>query len=911
MTADPVEVWTLAALASLASRVEPQLLRRLRLELAPRLDATVEAALWFSPDLVSMRAPTGLILSAEALPALRGVLAVDPSRLDAAWAITAEMHAAAAPALRVEEELTYLALKGLGASATEARARGLLRDTLRTMLERGGGGLPAWAERALQRMPREVLELEEARMVAHGAALRLGRSGLLAALATTSAAGENWAWLAPGALRRIPLSVTWIDNGIEFGPPGTPLGHDIEVPALLPLAVHVWPGGPEAGPGQRVPVHPLRRSHVALDTDQVVIQVLGGQRISLQVREPGQRLRPRRPRMHITYEVETQEALIERELPFVVGVMGDFSAGMAERPPATERRFLSIDTNNFDDVMARLAPRLELRVEDTLTSSSGVEWTVPLEFRALTDFEPERVVRQIPPLAERLARRTALQELLVAVDGNDRFGDLLQATRRAAGAAITEADRGAVRVMLGKDDARADRLAEAWLDVARAAPETASDNPTVLLQQVIEMLDAELTAQLRPVMRHRAFAALEGTWRGLKRLVDGSRTDQTLKIRILDLRKDELAIDLAEAGENVAHTILYRLVYETEFSTPGGEPYATLVGDYAWDHQEADVLALRGIARVAAAAHAPFISAVGPGLFGLKAWRDLPLAGDLVKLIEGPEHASWRALRDSPEARFLVLTLPRALARLPYGARTLPVEAFAFEELLPRGSELPAPEEFCWSSVAFLLAGRLTQAFAETGAAMAIQGAEGGGRVSNLPSLVFALDDGGLDQHCPTEIGITDRRELELSTAGLLPLCHYRNTDFAVFFGAQTLARPPVYDRHEATANAVVAARLPFIMICGRFMHYLMVMSRDKVGSFMEASDLEAWLNRWIQNYTNAKPNPGWEMRVRYPLRETRIEISAEEEPGRFRIGAYLRPWLEMEELTVAMRVEASVPLRF
>jgi type VI secretion system protein ImpC len=318
------------------------------------------------------------------------------------------------------------------------------------------------------------------------------------------------------------------------------------------------------------------------------------------------------------------------------------------------------------------------------------------------------------------------------------------------------------------------------------------------------------------------------------------------------------------------------------------------------------------MSNVAAAAFCPFISAADPNLVGLDSWSELSKPRDLEKVFESVEYTRWRSFRDSEDARFTVLTMPRVLARLPYGENTKPVEEFSYEEAPsgPEGQPLAMEhDDYCWMNASYVMGTRLTEAFAKYGWCTAIRGAEGGGKVEGLPAHVFTSDDGDPDLKCPTEIGITDRREAELSKLGFLPLCHYKNTDYAVFFGAQSTQRPKVYDRPEATANAAISARLPYMMATARFAHYLKVMARDKIGSFMEASDCEAWLNRWILNYVNGNPDSGPELKAKFPLAEAKIEVQEiPGQPGAYNAVAWLRPWLQMEELTASLRMVASIP---
>jgi type VI secretion system protein ImpC len=458
---------------------------------------------------------------------------------------------------------------------------------------------------------------------------------------------------------------------------------------------------------------------------------------------------------------------------------------------------------------------------------------------------------------------------------------------------------------------RAQELVKTLVEQALAGTVTFDRNLPRTIDRAIAALDARLSAQLNEVMHHQRFLQLEGSWRGLNYLVMNSETGTSLKLRVLNVTKRELLRDLTRAVE-FDQSQLFKQIYENEFGTPGGEPYGALIGDYEWTSHPDDIEALRLISNVAAGAFAPFISGVGAGMFGFQNWTELSKPRDLAKIFETLEYTKWRSFRDSEDSRFVNLVLPRVVARLPYGEATKPVDEFDYEEA-PRDEVGTARamdhEHYCWMNAAYVLGTRLTDTFAQTGFCVAIRGAEGGGKVENLPFHVFTSDDGDLDAKCPTEIGITDRREFELSNLGFLPLCHYKNTDYAVFFGAQSTQKPKKYDRPEATSNAAISARLPYLMATSRFAHYLKVMARDKIGSFMEADDCERWLNRWIQNYVNSNESAGQEMKARFPLREARIEVKEiPGRPGSYNAIAYLRPWLQLEELTTSLRLVARIP---
>jgi type VI secretion system protein ImpC len=460
---------------------------------------------------------------------------------------------------------------------------------------------------------------------------------------------------------------------------------------------------------------------------------------------------------------------------------------------------------------------------------------------------------------------------------------------------------------------RAQELVKTLVEQALTGTVTFDRNLPRTIDRAIAAIDQKLSAQLNAVMHHPRFLQLEGTMRGLHYLVMNSETSTSLKLRVLNVSKRELNRDLTRAVE-FDQSQLFKQIYENEFGMPGGEPYGALIGDYEWTAHPDDIETLRLISQVSAAAFAPFISGTHASMFGFQEWTELVRPRDLAKIFETQEYTKWRSLRDSDDARFVNLVMPRVIARLPYGAATKPIDEFAFEEapLDDGGRRLKMKHgEYCWMNAAYVLGSRLTDAFAQTGFCVAIRGAEGGGKVENLPYDVFTSDDGDLDAKCPSEIGITDRREFELSNLGFQPLSHYKNTDYSVFFGAQSIQKPKKYDRPEATANAAISARLPYLMATSRFAHYLKVMARDWIGSFMEASDCERRLNRWINNYVNANESGGQEMKARFPLREARVEVKdIPGRPGSYNAIAYLRPWLQLEELTTSMRLVARIPQR-
>jgi type VI secretion system protein ImpC len=440
---------------------------------------------------------------------------------------------------------------------------------------------------------------------------------------------------------------------------------------------------------------------------------------------------------------------------------------------------------------------------------------------------------------------------------------------------------------------------------ALGATNLVSDDAVKAIEAIIAEIDKKMSAQINQILHHEDFRRLEGTWRGLHHLVSNTETDEMLKIRVINISKKEVGSTIKKfKGTAWDQSPLFKKLYEDEFGTPGGQPYGALIGDYYFDHTAPDVEILGGMAQIASAAHAPFLAASAPTVMGMESWQELSNPRDLTKIFQTAEYAAWRSLRDSEDARYLGLTMPRFLSRIPYGAKTNPVDEFAFEE----DTEGADHNKYVWSNSAFAMGTNITRSFKEYGWCARIRGAESGGMVEGLPVHTFPTDDGGVDMKCPTEIAITDRREAELAKNGLMPLSHWKNTDYAVFVGAQSLQKPAAYDDADATANANLAARLPYLFATCRFAHFLKCMVRDKIGGFKERADMERWLNDWIKQYcvdSSASEND----KARRPLADAEVKVEeVPGNPGYYTSKFFLRPHYQLEGLTVSLRLVSKLP---
>jgi type VI secretion system protein ImpC len=478
-----------------------------------------------------------------------------------------------------------------------------------------------------------------------------------------------------------------------------------------------------------------------------------------------------------------------------------------------------------------------------------------------------------------------------AVDG-DQFMSLLQKEFKPKTDGARSAVENAVRT-----------LAEQALRESTVV----SDDVIGTIKAIIAELDSKLTEQVNLILHHAKFQAVESAWRGLSYLINNTETDEMLQIRVMNISKKDLSKTLGKfKGVAWDQSPIFKKLYEEEYGQLGGAPYGCLVGDYYFDHTPGDVGLLGQIAQVAAAAHAPFIAGTSPALMGMDSWQELANPRDLAKIFSAPDYAAWRSLRDSEDSRYIGLAMPRFLSRLPYGAKTSPVEEFDFEEETGVGEH----SKYTWANAAYAMAVNINRSFKMYGWCTSIRGVESGGVVESLPVHTFPSDDGGVDLKCPTEIAISDRREAELANVGLMPLIHRKNTDVAAFIGAQSLQKPTEYTDPDATANSRLSGRLPYLFASCRFAHYLKCMVRDKVGSFMERSDMERYLGDWIKGYVLGNPAlAGDAMKAQKPLAAAEVKVQEiEGNPGYYAAQFFLRPHYQLEGVNVSLRLVSKLP---
>jgi type VI secretion system protein ImpC len=460
---------------------------------------------------------------------------------------------------------------------------------------------------------------------------------------------------------------------------------------------------------------------------------------------------------------------------------------------------------------------------------------------------------------------------------------------------------------LARDPAARDRgkdLVKEFVTQVLEGSMTVSKDAEMMIAARIAQIDHLVSLQLNEVLHAREFQKLEGSWRGLKYLLDQSETSDKLKIKVLNVTKKELLRDLQRAPE-FDQSAMFKKVYEEEYGVFGGAPFGALVGDYEFGRGPEDIELLEKVAQVASAAHAPFLTATAPEMLNMDSFTAIDAPRDMAKIFDSSEYAKWKSFRQSEDSRYVGLCLPHVLMRLPYGKNGAQIDGFNYEE----GVDGTDHDKYLWGNAAYALGARLTQAFAQYGWCAAIRGVEGGGLVEGLPTHTFTTDSGDVALKCPTEAPITDRREKELADLGFIPLVHCKGTDYAAFFSVQSGQKSKVYDSEAANANARLSTQLPYILAISRFAHYLKSMMRDKLGSFMSRSECERFLNQWIVNYVTPDDSAAPSVKASHPLRDARIEVSeVPGKPGVYRAVSFLRPHFQLDELSVSLRLVAELP---
>lgn len=636
--------------------------------------------------------------------------------------------------------------------------------------------------------------------------------------------------------------------------------------------------------------------------------------------------RSKPPRVQITYDLETEGAIIQRELPFVIGVIADF-VGYREGLkviPYTERKFIYLTPGNFLEVMQSLSPQLNVAFNVGDERQSSI-----LRFSSIDDFAPDKIICQIPALDNKFRTRVLLSDLKTRLMNNSKLYQIAVNFMNQIPVSSNENPKAqdtpnpkngksqATQTSETKSEAKLPDLEVIFKDFQfindeqkqyvfklfqqLAKIEYSKDQEIITcIQKQILSCDGIIQKALNQILHTPEFQRLEGTWRGLFYLLKNLPISVALRIRILNATFDEVKDDLDKALE-FDQSILFKKLYEEEYGTYGGNPYGLLLFDHYIRRNQQDFMFLNRISEVVACAHIPTAVGVHPSLFDINGFDSLHIPRDIAAIFESPELAAFNGFRESDDSRYVSLLLPRVMSRIPYGINN-PIKDLNFEETIT------SHEDFAWSNAIYTYGRRIGEAFEKFGWFSSIIGAENGGMVDELPVYTYKTHDGELVIKCPTETAITDRREKELSNQGFISLCYCKDTNYSVFFSGQSSNKPQLFDKPEANRNAQISARFQYILNTSRFAHYIKCIMRDKIGSFHTKETIELLLQKWIEQYVLILDNAPQDIKARYPLREAKIEVKDNLKAGCYDAIIWLRPHMQMEELTVSLRLVARLP---
>ncbi|BFI66918.1 hypothetical protein okayama3_25030 [Yersinia pseudotuberculosis] len=452
-------------------------------------------------------------------------------------------------------------------------------------------------------------------------------------------------------------------------------------------------------------------------------------------------------------------------------------------------------------------------------------------------------------------------------------------------------------------DERVTAAVSVFLDLLKQSSKKVEKLDKTLLDGHIAALDDQISRQLDAVMHHADFQRVESTWRGVKSLIDQTDFRQNVRIELLDISKDHLVQDFEDAPE-IVQSGLYTQTYIQEYDTPGGEPIAAAISNYEFDRSPQDIALLRNISKVAAAAHMPFIGSVGPEFFGKENMEEVAAIKDIANYFDRAEYIKWKAFRDSDDSRYIGLTMPRVLGRLPYGPDTVPVRSFNYVEQV-KG---PDHDRYLWTNASFAFAANMVKSFIKNGWCVQIRGPQAGGAVTNLPIHLYDLGTGN-QVKIPSEVMIPETREFEFANLGFIPLSYYKNRDYSCFFSANSAQKPALYDTADATANSRINARLPYIFLLSRIAHYLKLIQRENIGTTKDRRLLELELNNWIRTLVTEMTDPGDDLQASHPLRDAKVMVEdIEDNPGFFRVKLYAVPHFQVEGMDVNLSLVSQMP---
>lgn len=665
-------------------------------------------------------------------------------------------------------------------------------------------------------------------------------------------------------------------------------------------------------------------------------------------------------RINIRLDVDRGSGKENIELPLKVLILGEFTTPDSDVSELSmdNRDKILINNKNIDVVMKSLDLRLKASVKNHLSEvfvkDVDCDLGIDLNFSSLKDFYPSRVLQQIPDLQSLMGARNLVRDFGANILANRnlrrQFEQILEndISRQNLNSYINSKicyddfeENNQIEMTLDSnlsldlnfvsdkvclsDYVKEEFLAEQdfdlrmsiglklFLDIYEKAEVNMEKLDRSVFDTMASFIDLQMSEQINEIMHNQEFKKLESSWYSLKHLLSSLKPQCNIKLELFNCSKQELIEDFEDSPELTLST-LYKMVYIDEYDTPGGEPYGALIGNYEFSSSAEDINLLSNISKISAAAHSPFLGAVSSRFFSKNSMAEVNAIDDIESYMERAEFSKWRTFRNSEDARYVGLILPKFLLRLPYNDDSNPVKEFSFNEKISMdmsdnsSSDFSEENHYLWGNSAFAFAGNMIKSFIENGWCVQIRGPQSGGKVDDLPLHFYDVGK-GIQQRIPTEILIPETREFDFSNQGFISLSSYKNKNYACFFSAASAKRVQIMDTPQATSNCRINSQLPYMFLTSRLAHYLKVQQRENIGAAKSASVLSQELNSWIKNLVTEMKNPGPELIATHPLSFAEIIVDEYEDwPGFYKVSMTVVPHFQVEGVDVSLSLISKMP---
>jgi type VI secretion system protein ImpC len=584
------------------------------------------------------------------------------------------------------------------------------------------------------------------------------------------------------------------------------------------------------------------------------------------------------PRVQITYDREENGAMISYELPCVIGIIADMTNVNTEE--FSSREFININQDNYNKIISSLNITIDV-------SYSNEEFNIssPLAIKSIEDFHPINIIKKIPELDSLLEIKNQMQDLLIRIINNNKIHSALNSFIKSG-----------TKELDFINPSQLDYISKLF-DSAKENITFTSENASDDIRTYIATIDNKFSGFLNYILRHKDFQRFESTWRGIYYLIQNSKSD--IKIKLLHATIEDIRSDLSAPLDKSS---LFHKIYEQEYGTLGGSPYSLLLWDYYISSSSEDVQLLHNISSLSAISHSPSCLGVSPEMLDVSSFENLYDINSLNNLFESATKIEFNGFRDTEDSRYISLVLPKFMTRAPYGNGFNEVHGINYNETVATHSD------FLWSNSVYAYGQKISESFSKYGWFSFVIGVENGGKTDNLPIFYYTKPNGDFIIKCPTEIAITDRRELELSKNGFISLCYAKNQNYAVFFSGQSCQKSLTYDDPVANGSAKLSANFVNIMNIARFAQYCKIIIRNKIGTMMDANQMSLFLNKWISKYVILGSNTPNYLKLKYPLTSASVTVVDQNDPGWYTATIYITPHKYLQGMSVSLRMVTKLP---